>query len=114
MDLTVQSRASGDALILTIAGDVDSYSAPELARAFDEAIDSGRGPVIVDLTAVTFLNSAGLGALVATHKRLLSASRAMRLVCTDERIIRLLEITDLTEVFPIDASIDAALAEAAR
>lgn len=114
MELSVANGTDGAPSVVTVNGEVDVHSAPQLRggltsvlSAGDSAADSG---VVVDLTGVSFLDSTGLGALVAA--RTLAAERgvALRLVCTSRRILKLFTITGLDGVFEIHESLGAALA----
>jgi anti-sigma B factor antagonist len=58
---------------------------------------------------VDFLDSTGLGVLVGGLKRVRAHDGSLRLVCTQERILKIFRITGLTKVFPIHASVDEAV-----
>ena len=58
---------------------------------------------------VDFLDSTGLGVLVGGLKRVRAHDGTLRLVCTQERILKIFRITGLTKVFPIHASVDEAV-----
>jgi anti-sigma B factor antagonist len=64
--------------------------------------------VVVDLTATDFLDSTGLGALVAGFKRLRAHDGDMRLVCSTARIRKVFELTRLDLVLPIFESVEDA------
>ena len=61
--------------------------------------------VIVDLTGVTFIDSAGLGVLVREAKRLSALGGTCVLVADDPRILRIFEITGLGRMFGIERSL---------
>ena len=65
---------------------------------------------MVDLSKATFIDSTTLGVLVGGVKRLRPAGGALALVCTDQNITKIFEITGLDRVFPIHGSRDEALA----
>ena len=66
--------------------------------------------VIVDLSKATFIDSTTLGVLVGGVKRLRPAGGTLALVCSDQNIVKIFEITGLDRVFPIHATRDEALA----
>src|SRR6266568_40200 len=70
IDLTVRSRVADGWTVLSVEGEVDLYSAPVLRDAALAATESGVDHVVLDLTAVPFMDSSGLGAIVACLKRL--------------------------------------------
>src|SRR6478609_5839986 len=65
----VSPTQRGGAAILSVRGDVDALTAPELTQAIVAALDNGPSTVIVDLSDVAFLASAGMSVLVEAHER---------------------------------------------
>jgi anti-sigma B factor antagonist len=96
--------------VLAVKGEVDVYTAPRLREKLVELVSQGKLRVIVDLEGVDFLDSTGLGVLVGGLKRLRSHDGDLQLVCTQQRIYKVFEITGLTKVFAIHDSVDAAVA----
>ena len=78
-----------------------------------ELIESGKKQIVVDLSKATFIDSTTLGVLVGGVKRLRPAGGSLALVCTDDNITKIFEITGLDRVFPIHSSRDDALAAVA-
>jgi anti-sigma B factor antagonist len=91
-------------------GDVDAYTAPELRAELREATDGGVRVVVVDLADVTFIDSAGLGALVGAHRRMLESDGHLRIVRPPPLVSRAFELTGLDEVFELYDDRAAALA----
>jgi anti-anti-sigma factor len=82
-----------DAATVAISGDVDVYSAPQLAAALAE-------PTVhrVILTAVTFIDAAGLAVLLTAHR---SRPRGLTLCCPSRHVVRLLELAGHSRTFPM-------------
>jgi anti-sigma B factor antagonist len=97
--------------VLTIKGEVDVYSAPRLREKLVELVSEGHRQIVADLEGVDFLDSTGLGVLVGGLKRLRSNDGDLRLVCSQPRIVKVFEITGLTTVFRIAATVDEATAD---
>jgi anti-sigma B factor antagonist len=95
---------------LAFAGELDLHDAPEVERAFDEARSEGARRVLVDLTAVPFVDSTVLGILVASAGRF----DALVLVVEDVRVLRVLQVTGLDRKLAIERSRPDALARLAR
>ncbi|KGN38104.1 anti-sigma factor antagonist [Knoellia subterranea] len=110
MKLTVATTEREAVTIVTVSGEVDVYTAPQLRAALEERIAAGRTAIILDLDDVGFLDSTGLGVLVGRLKAVKKDGGWLRVVCTNERILRLFGITGLDQVLPVHASVDAALA----
>ena len=110
MDLALATREEGDRTVVQVTGEVDVYTAPKLREQLVSLVDAGRYHIIVDLDAVEFLDSTGLGVLVGGLKRVRTHDGSLRLVCSQERILKIFRITGLTKVFPIHDSVEDALA----
>ena len=98
--------------VLTAHGDVDVSTAPQLRQAIIEEASAGPGPLVIDLSDVDFLDSTGLGVLVSGLKRFRTMDSDVLLVVGTTRILKVFEITGLTQVFRIHATRDAAVAAA--
>ena len=110
MDLSLDTRQVGDRTIVAVGGEIDVYTAPRLRDKITELVSDGHYALVVDMEGVDFLDSTGLGVLVGGLKRVRAHDGSLRLVCTQERILKIFRITGLTKVFPIHASVDEALA----
>ena len=100
--------------VIELGGEVDLYTAPEFKERLVQIIEDGKKQLVVDLSKATFIDSTTLGVLVGGVKRLRPAGGSLALVCTDENITKIFEITGLDRVFPIHASRDEALADVAE
>jgi len=85
--------------VIVLEGEIDIYSAPQFKEVLLNGIEDGAQRVIVDLTAVTFIDSTALGVLVSGAKRVRPKNGNLDIVCTDENIIRIFEITGLNRIF---------------
>lgn len=113
MDLSLSTRVetgpAGDVSVVEVAGEIDVYTAPKLREKLLEIVDAGQYHVVVDIRGVEFLDSTGLGVLVGGLKRVRQHDGSLRLVCTQERILKIFRITGLTKVFSIDQTVEEAL-----
>jgi anti-anti-sigma factor len=108
--LIVTASTQGAAVVLDVAGDVDIVTAPQVQAAVEHAL-AGRPPVLVlDLTGVTFLSSAGLSVLVAARSTA-GADTRVRVVAASGVVRRPLELTGLDVVFALYGSRADALAD---
>jgi anti-sigma B factor antagonist len=110
MDLSLDVTERNGYTVLAVHGEVDVYTAPRLRERLVELVSQGKNQIVVDLEGVDFLDSTGLGVLVGGLKRLRSHDGDLTLVCTQQRILKVFEITGLTKVFAIHDSVDAATA----
>jgi anti-sigma B factor antagonist len=114
MDLSIETEKVGDAAVLHVAGEVDVFTAPQLREALVGVIEEGSRDVIVDLQGVDFLDSTGLGVLVAGLKRVRQYGGDLSLVCTREHILKILDITGLVKVLRVYDSVEAGTAAKAE
>jgi anti-sigma B factor antagonist len=98
------------AFVVTLNGDVDLYTAPELKSELVRLIDRGAVRIVVDLTSATFIDSTTLGVLLGAFKRLRPAGGELTIVCPDANIRKIFQITLLDRVFAISETLDAAIA----
>jgi anti-sigma B factor antagonist len=93
--VSVDVALSGAAAIVTATGEIDSSSAPVLRDRLDSLLETEIAELTVDLTAVTFLDSAGLCVLAAAHRRAVRQALTMRVLASSRAVIRPLQITGL-------------------
>jgi len=105
MKMQIAATPGSDRYLITVSGEVDLATSPELDVAIIAAIDSGTSSVVIDLTDVSFMDSSGLGVIVRALKRCREAENDLDLVITNERVLKVFGITGLDQVIPIHASI---------
>jgi anti-sigma B factor antagonist len=114
VDLSLSTRTEsgpgGDRTVVVVGGEIDVYTAPKLREQLIDLVSSGQYHLVVDMEGVEFLDSTGLGVLVGGLKRVRAHEGSLRLVCTQERILKIFRITGLTKVFPIHSSVEEAVA----
>ena len=96
--------------VISLGGEIDLYTAPEFKERMVELIEAGKKHIVVDLSEATFIDSTTLGVLVGGVKRLRPSGGGLALVCTDQNISKIFEITGLDRVFSIQGSREDALA----
>jgi anti-sigma B factor antagonist len=106
----VDERDDHDLVHIAVRGELDVATAPTLREHLYAAVDRSGGPVIVDLLDVTFIDSTALGVLIGAKERCDALGIELRLVLGESRIIKVFEITGLTELFSISSTVDEAVA----
>ena len=109
MDLDLETSTQGDATVVSLRGEIDVYTAPRLRQTLIDLISEGATDIVVDMSGVDFLDSTGLGVLVGGLKRVKAKEGSLKLVVTQEKILKIFDITGLTKVFPIHSSVDEAV-----
>ncbi|MBA2473796.1 MAG: anti-sigma factor antagonist [Pseudonocardiales bacterium] len=109
--LLISHRQAGEATVVTVVGEVDLLTAPRLLAAVSDALErAGSHPVVVDLSEVSFLGSAGLAALVDAAVADEGRREPLRVVVDHTRpVIRPLEATGLDQVLQLYRSVEDAL-----
>jgi anti-sigma B factor antagonist len=107
--LRVSHRRAGAAHVVEVAGEIDAGTAPELGRELAAETVDGAELVVVDLSGVAFIDSAGLTVLAAFHRRSRERGTGVKLVTRQHAVKRALSITGLDELIPVVADLTEAL-----
>jgi len=98
----VRRQPADPAPVLAVAGELDVYEAPGFRNELEAILDEGHRRVVVDCSAMTFIDSAGLAALVDMRRRLEAHDGVLVLRGLSPRSRRIFEITDLVRLFELD------------
>ena len=110
MAFAIEDRSvDADTHIVSVAGEIDLFTAPEFKQRVSAPIDEGRTHVVVDLTETTFIDSSSLGVLIGAHRRLRRLEGQLVIVCSNDAIVKTFRITGLDGVFTIVTTLDEAL-----
>jgi anti-anti-sigma factor len=106
------TRTSGEAVVVTVRGELDGATAPEFEAVLDAALATSC-QLIVDLRDLTFMGSSGVGLLVSAHHRVGRIEEAIVLYRPPPLVLRVLEITGADACFDIrtDGLLDDAVAQ---
>jgi anti-anti-sigma factor len=99
--------------VLSVGGEIDLATAPALEEAIAGVLAEDPTALIIDLSEVTFLASAGLQLLVATHERI-RESADFAVVAEGPATSRPIQLTHLDSVFALYSDLDDALAAVRR
>lgn len=106
-----RERTADSGVIVHVAGEVDLVTAPRLTDelAVAEAELPATGPLVLNLTEVTFLASVGLSVLVACHERCQENGVDLRIVTGNRTVARSILMTGLTDMLPTFGTLADAL-----
>ncbi len=93
----VEVTACGDGVLVRVAGVVDALSLPIVSRELTDA-QRGSGTVYVHLAEVTFMDSRGLGSLLAANERSREGAAPIRIFQPSDAVRRLLEVSGVALV----------------
>ena len=108
MDLSLDKRTHGTWAVIDVGGELDLYTAPSFRESVLEAAGDNDPPkVIVDFRGLGFIDSSGLGAIVACLKHLRERGGDLALAAPEgSGLRRLLDLTGLDRVLTLYASTD--------
>ena len=105
VEILVEAR--GDTTVVRVVGVLDALALPEVSRTLTDA-QRGEGPVVVDLEGVTFMDSRGLGALLAAYERSREGAPQVSIFKPSEAVQRLLDVSGVRGVLAEVAELPAA------
>jgi anti-sigma B factor antagonist len=94
--------------VLAVGGEIDLVTAPSFEKAINDVLANDPPSLVIDLSEVTFLASAGLQLLVATNERI-GTSAGFAVVAEGPSTSRPIELTDLDKIFDLYPSLDEAV-----
>jgi anti-sigma B factor antagonist len=106
-----RSQADGYEL-LAVRGEIDIATSPRLIVALNKAVTETTGPVLVDLSAVDFMDSTGLSLLIRAQRRTNRRGRGFAVVCPEGPVRRIFELTDMVDTLRVSPSREAAISAA--
>ena len=107
--LRTDVREAGGVTVIALAGELDADDAPAVRALLLEHTARRRG-LVVDVSELAFLDSAGLAALVAAHKAALAGGTGLVLAAPSATVVKVLSITGLQALLTTAPSVSAALA----
>jgi anti-anti-sigma factor len=108
MDIDV--REVGTVTVVAPQGDVDMAVADDLRRRLTDLVDRGQVRIVLDLAAVMYIDSSGLGALVAAMKHARAAGGDIKVCALETDVRSLFEMTRLNTVLAVHATRQEAVA----
>jgi anti-sigma B factor antagonist len=85
----------GGLVVLRAEGEIDTSTADNLTQAVDAALEPGGVRLAVDLSQVTFVDSAGASALLAAHRSAIARGGRLGVVSPSGQVLRLLRLLGL-------------------
>lgn len=102
LDFSVDLAESDGGVVVAVQGELDALTGPMLRARLEDALDGRRAPsVVIDLEALSFIDSSGLSVLVQAHRWLESRQATLTLTHPSPQTRKVLEITGLDRVFAV-------------
>ena len=100
--------------ILVLSGQLTSASERQFREAIDTLIESGRMNILLDFTELDYMDSSGIGELVAGYRTIERLGGALKILKPSKRIQDSLELTQLLPIFEIFEDVETAIASYAQ
>lgn len=108
MEISINTK--DDSKIISIAGRIDTATAPALEQAINTEIANGCRKVLLNFSGVSYISSGGLRVLLATAKKLKGAGDRFGLCGLSPEVLKILKLAGFTSIFSIHSSEGEALA----
>jgi anti-anti-sigma factor len=108
MNLGITTVECTDPAVVSLAGELDIGSAPELAERARVLVTAGHVRLVLDLTDLTFCDSTGLAAFVRAKNDCQRSGGYLRLAAPTPNVARILAVVGLLDTFPTYQTVDAA------
>lgn len=95
------SVTGDDPVVVAVSGEVDIFTAPELSATFDELISAGNRNLVLDLSAVEFMDSSGLQVCMKAAEGVRQAGGSMRVSSASRRVRRIAELAGMNGLLPL-------------
>lgn len=110
-DLSVAIREEAPYVVIEAVGEIDVSTASVLRDAMIEVTDAGIGRLVFDLSAVTFVDSVGLGVFVLARKKMQLRRGSVDIIASTRRVLAIFKLAGLEQAFRIRPTLDALAAE---
>ncbi|MCP4131393.1 MAG: STAS domain-containing protein [bacterium] len=104
--MDISFRDLGEHKIIEVSGEVDLYNVSELKKALFSITDGKHSSVAVDMKNVNYMDSSGIGALVAGQKKMKAHNGKFALINIHEDVLNILKLATLDKFFKIYESED--------
>jgi len=96
----VRTRADAQAFVITLYGELDLATSPQLVAAIEQAERSGKPEIVIDLGELSFVDSSGINAVVQLHRRSAKSRQRLRILPGNSLVQRVFTLTGLASELP--------------
>jgi anti-anti-sigma factor len=101
IDFSIEEHKQGSASVLTVTGELDLRTSPQLEERLAGAFDAGAELVILDLRQIEFMDSTGLRALLGAEQRAQASGGRFALVRGADQVERVLTLTGVRDLLTV-------------
>ncbi|HOW83635.1 MAG TPA: STAS domain-containing protein [Spirochaetota bacterium] len=99
--MDIEFRDYGEHKIIAVSGEVDLYNVSDLKKALFSVTDGKYPSVVVDMKNVNYMDSSGIGALVAGQKKMKAHNGKFALINIHDDVLNILKLATLDKFFKI-------------
>jgi anti-sigma B factor antagonist len=99
--MTITKTSSGQEIVLSLAGRLDTTTSPQLAGELDTVYGEGARSLVFDLKELDYISSAGLRVLLIAQKRLSAQGGTVAVTGAAGSVREVMDITGFSEIFGI-------------
>ena len=99
--MEIELKDIGEHKVISVSGEVDLYNVSELKKALFSVTDGTYSSVVVDLKDVNYMDSSGIGALVAGQKKMRAHNGRFALINIHDDVLNILKLATLDRFFSI-------------
>ncbi len=104
-EVHVRASKAGSPRVVEVTGEVDVFSSHAFKAALTRELDKGNYSIVVDLSQVEYMDSTGLGVLVAAFKRARQHDGKIALFGLNRQLTKIFDMTGLCRVFDIQKTL---------
>jgi anti-sigma B factor antagonist len=109
MDFDINHHLEDEIAVVELSGWIEISSAPRLRETVIELIDEGHLHLILDMSAVVFIDSTGIGVIVGLLHRLRSRDGSLAIAGAKDRVDKAFQVSQLTRILTLTETVDEAV-----
>lgn len=99
--METQVEEKGDVVVMRVTGRLDAASSPQLEKQINSIIDAGHFKLVLNLTGVDYLSSAGMRLMLSVSKRLKNLEGKVVVCHLNDEVLEVIKMAGFTQVLEI-------------
>ncbi len=108
--MEIKTTETGDVNVIEVTGHLDTNTSPDAESTINALIDSGARKVLINLSALEYISSAGLRVLLATAKKLKASGGDLKICSLNDTVQEVFDISGFSSILAISKDQEEALA----
>ncbi len=107
--LTISKHKEGDVVVVSPEGSIDTHTAPDFEKALKDLLESGQVKVVVDMSGVSYISSAGIGVFMSLIGDFRSKGGDIKAASMSDKVYKVFETVGFTGILDIKNSVEEAV-----